>query len=903
MKIPMIGPSYKSRSLPFSSQRTINLYIEGAEAEARDAAMLIGTPGLTQWIDLGGNRGCRGAVYMDGRLYCVIGTTLYSILEDGTTTNVGEIGGDDRLSVAINGNQVCIVSSQSGAFIYSLANGLEQITSADFYPSEKVVFIDQYFAHLKQSSQTFFLSAIGDGMTYDALDFATAEARPDLLLSIESDNGELWLFGEETSEVWSNTGAADFPFARVNGAVLQKGIAGRDCVARMDNSVYWLGSDGVVYRASGYAPQRVSTHAIETQIAALEWSDAFALTYSKEGHNFFILSFPTSKQTFVFDAINGMWHERSSRVANIDREWRVSHLVYAFGRQLAFDSYSGKIGEVDLDEGTEYGENIIRTRISAVMHGQSKRVFMPQLEIIMETGVGTGQTTPEPIVCYYPLNASAASLISLGYDGRLALTNTNQTGTYNVQSGLVSSEAYAAAALASAIALDSGTKAFEWNYSLPTIIGGAGAAAITLSAGAYPNPFSATPIARFEAVSLDDGSFTFAVYNGATQVYTNSGTASGIVTMIFDAASGGFAVKINGTLILLDNNAYTAQDAFLLASVTEAAGINVLYQDEQASVTLVSNAASLGYAEGNATTESQQFACAYALDDDGTLATAFGYGYAGPAVGDGQQMQYTTTGNAQVKILSSSGAVTSARFQRGANPIGFEASTNSYGGAGNAAGVAILITNSGGSIVNATDVFASADGDLLQFEVAADGTVSAKKNGAVFDISARWINMAGQKTVGATDYFCPYMYINDQQAGQFVDIQLVTDGASMAGTYSANAVDICGNTIGSIVIIDPIAVDASSVTDVCSQSVANPPTTLQADTSDGNPLILISYSDDGGRTFTNDREGIIGRIGAYLTRVRFMRLGSFYQRVMRLRISAAVKVAIIGAEANIEVER
>jgi len=205
--------------------------------------------------------------------------------------------------------------------------------------------------------------------------------------------------------------------------------------------------------------------------------------------------------------------------------------------------------------------------------------------------------------------------------------------------------------------------------------------------------------------------------------------------------------------------------------------------------------------------------------------------------------------------------------------------------------------------VNAVDIYASADGDILQFEVAPDGTVSAKVNGAVFDLAPRWLNMAGQKTVGATDYFCPYLYINDQLTGQLVDIQLVTNGAEMLGDYTVGAVDICGNTIGTQTFITPITVDASSVTDVCGQSVANPPTSLQADTSDGNPLILVSYSDDGGRTFANDREGILGRIGAYLTRVRFMRLGSFYQRVMRLRISAGVKVAIISAEANIEVER
>lgn len=184
--------------------------------------------------------------------------------------------------------------------------------------------------------------------------------------------------------------------------------------------------------------------------------------------------------------------------------------------------------------------------------------------------------------------------------------------------------------------------------------------------------------------------------------------------------------------------------------------------------------------------------CAYPLDDDGTIATAFGYGYAGPAVGDGQQMQYTTTGSGNM-VLVAAGSLTSARFPRGASPIGIEYQVSSYGGSGNNANGAILITNSGGALVNAGTVPAIADGDNIQFEITSDGTVTAKKNGVSASIS--WLNPSWQKTVGATDYFCPYLAVNDSIPGQLVDIQLVTNAANMVGTYSANAVDICGNTI------------------------------------------------------------------------------------------------------------
>lgn len=401
MKLSLVGPSYVSRSLPFSCQRTINLYPEAAEATARDQFVMYGTPGIVQWIDAGGTDGCRGALYMDGRIYAVIGTTLYSIIEDGTYTNLGTIGGTDRLSMACNGLQVCIVSSQAGSFIYSLADGLEQITSSGFTPSLGVVFLNQYFVHVRQSSQVFFLSALADGTSYDALDFASAEANPDQIVGHLADNGELWLFGEFNTEVWSNTGAADFPFQRINGAILQKGAYSRDTSARMANSVYWLGNDGVVYRATGYQPARISTHAIETQLNESDKTGAFALTYSQEGHDFFVLTLPAANLTFVYDAANGQWHERSSRIDGVDRYWRPSHIVEAFGRLYCFDSFSGKVGYLDLDTYTEYGNTIISERISTVFSADAAPVIMSSLQVIAETGVGLESGADPQILLSY----------------------------------------------------------------------------------------------------------------------------------------------------------------------------------------------------------------------------------------------------------------------------------------------------------------------------------------------------------------------------------------------------------------------------------------------------------------------------------------------------------------------
>ena len=185
--------------------------------------------------------------------------------------------------------------------------------------------------------------------------------------------------------------------------------------------------------------------------------------------------------------------------------------------------------------------------------------------------------------------------------------------------------------------------------------------------------------------------------------------------------------------------------------------------------------------------------CAYPLDDDGTVAASYGYGYAGPAVGPAQlRMQYTTTGSATVKLLLSSGFANTGRFSRASTVIGYEALAVSAAGA-NFCGAAIAITDSGGAIINAGTINSAADNDLMQFEIAPDGTVSGFLNGAAY--SFQWLYPAGQKTVGATDKFAPYLWVNDSVASELADVILTIKAADMTGTYPSDATDVCGNPI------------------------------------------------------------------------------------------------------------
>ena len=256
-----------------------------------------------------------------------------------------------------------------------------------------VTFQDGYFAVSKPDTDEFYVSSLNDGLNWDALDFASAEGQSDDLVAVESDHREMWLFGERTIEVWYNSGDVTFPFERVQGGFQETGCMATASIAKADNSLFWLGRDdrgwGIVYRADGYTPRRVSTHAIEKDIQSYDdVSDAFAYTYQQDGHIFYVLTFPSGNRTWVYDVSTNLWHKRSYYDGEDDIRHRGNCFAH-FDEELIVGDYSnGKLYKLDLDTYTDDGDEIRRIRTAYHVHNERKRSVCTRYEIDMEFGVG-----------------------------------------------------------------------------------------------------------------------------------------------------------------------------------------------------------------------------------------------------------------------------------------------------------------------------------------------------------------------------------------------------------------------------------------------------------------------------------------------------------------------------------
>jgi hypothetical protein len=167
-------------------------------------------------------------------------------------------------------------------------------------------------------------------------------------------------------------------------------------VAKLDNSVFWLGSDargrGIVYRANGYTPARISTNAVEYAIQSYgNITDAIAYTYQQDGHPFYVLIFPSAEATWVYDVSTQLWHERAGFENGQFMRHR-SNCQMSFNDEIVVGDYEdGRVYAFDLDvyaDDDQIQKWLRSWRALATGQNNLKRTAHHSLQLDAQTGVG-----------------------------------------------------------------------------------------------------------------------------------------------------------------------------------------------------------------------------------------------------------------------------------------------------------------------------------------------------------------------------------------------------------------------------------------------------------------------------------------------------------------------------------
>ena len=281
--------------------------------------------------------------------------------------------------------------------LYGLNWSVLPSTDGAFTSGSSVDIVDNYFVYNRPDTQQFGASAALSPIS-PALSFGSKDGAPDDLVSLIVDHREIYLLGEVSSEVWIDAGTSPFPFQRIPGTSTQHGIAAKFSVARLGNSFAYLSRNirgqAQIVQMNGYVPTRISTHAVENTLTNQVVSDAIAWTYQLEGHEVYVISFPTINLTWAYDVSSGMWHKwlYTNNLGQYERA-RGNCCAQFQGLVMVGDYSNGKIYKLDPENYTDDGQQVRRLRRAPHLVADFQREYFDELQIQFQPGVGnsTGQ--------------------------------------------------------------------------------------------------------------------------------------------------------------------------------------------------------------------------------------------------------------------------------------------------------------------------------------------------------------------------------------------------------------------------------------------------------------------------------------------------------------------------------
>lgn len=420
MKLPLAGGAYIDPHIDANYKQCINYYAalsgpggEGStvtnpyDSRQQATAVMRPTPGKKLFVDLGTGKPVRAIINFQDTIYAVSSNTLYklTINDDNNTATASSVGtltyGTQLIKWTTNPTQIYLTDGTvAGGYIHTVSTDtLTNITDGDYLGAQQVAFLDSYFVASTPSASTITTSATNNGSAWDALDVATAESQPDRTVGLIVLNGELWVFGERSTEIWYDAAnATGLPFSKRIGADINRGCSAKNSISRFNDGVAWLDDRRyiVMSAGTGYAYKVISTPALMAEFQKYkDVSNAYAWTDLTMDGNFYCISFPDNEITWCYDATTELWHRRAYYSADQRFVHDLTYCSVRYKNKLSLlgSRIDGKIYISDREtykDGTDYIHRVL-TITSQVM--DRDLIGVDEATLICSTGTALASGT------------------------------------------------------------------------------------------------------------------------------------------------------------------------------------------------------------------------------------------------------------------------------------------------------------------------------------------------------------------------------------------------------------------------------------------------------------------------------------------------------------------------------
>ncbi len=334
----------------------------------------------------------RGGIQWEGTCYRVMGTKLVEVSPTGAVTTRGDVGGSGLVTFDYSFDRLAIASG--GSLFYWDGATLTQVTDPDLGTVIDMCWVDGYF--MTTDGASLIVTELGDPTQVNPLKYGSSEADPDPVVALLKLRNEVYALNRNTIEVFDNVGGDFFPFARIDGAQVQKGVIGTHACCVFLEQVAFLGSGRNeapgVYLASNANANKISTQEIDDIL--LEYDEGTLESVKLEArndrsHQHLYLHLPD--RTLVFDAAatealsQPVWFCLTSSLVGFS-QYRARNLVWAYNRWLVGDPASSIIGYMAQETSAHYGQSVRWEFGTTIIYNEGKGAIFNALELVALTG-------------------------------------------------------------------------------------------------------------------------------------------------------------------------------------------------------------------------------------------------------------------------------------------------------------------------------------------------------------------------------------------------------------------------------------------------------------------------------------------------------------------------------------
>ena len=338
----------------------------------------------------------RGGIEWNGDCYRVMGTKLVEVASDGTVTTLGDVGGPTTELVTMDYSFDLLAIASGGRLYYwnPLTSTLTQVTDPDLGIVLDVVWVDGYF--MTTDGESLVVTELTDPTQVNPLKYGSSEVDPDPVVALLKLRNEIYALNRHTIEVFDNIGGELFPFARIDGAQIQKGVIGTQGCCVFIERIAFLGSGRNeapgIYVGAAAITEKVSTQEIDNLL--LNYTELQLATVKLEArndkaHQHLYVHLPD--RTIVYDASASqelgeqVWFTLTTTVVGF-AQYRARNFVWVYDKWLVGDPQSTSIGYFVQDTGHHWGEQVRWEFGTLIVYNESNGAIFNKLELVSLTG-------------------------------------------------------------------------------------------------------------------------------------------------------------------------------------------------------------------------------------------------------------------------------------------------------------------------------------------------------------------------------------------------------------------------------------------------------------------------------------------------------------------------------------